>query len=39
MNKTEVLIIGGGIIGVSAAYFLAGKGVDVTLVERSGSHY
>jgi len=36
MNKTEVLIIGGGIIGVSAAYFLAGRGVDVTLVERSG---
>ena len=41
--KTDVLIIGGGVIGVSAAYALANAGVDVTLLEKgeisSGSSY
>ncbi len=41
--KTDVLIIGGGIIGVSAAYVLAKEGVAVTLLEKgaisSGSSY
>ena len=32
--KTDVLIIGGGVIGVSAAYALANAGVDVTLLEK-----
>jgi glycine/D-amino acid oxidase-like deaminating enzyme len=30
----EVVIIGGGIIGCSAAYYLAKRGVDVTLIEK-----
>jgi D-amino-acid dehydrogenase len=34
--KSSVLIIGGGIIGVSAAYFLAREGVSVTLVDARG---
>ncbi len=33
---TEVVIIGGGIVGTSAAAFLADAGVRVTLVEREG---
>ena len=40
---TDILIIGGGIIGVTAAYFLADAGVNVTLVEKgdiaAGSSY
>lgn len=32
--KTNILIIGGGIIGVSAAYVLANEGVNVTLLEK-----
>ncbi len=32
--RDEVLIIGGGIIGVSAAYFLARRGVVVTVIEK-----
>jgi len=40
---TDILIIGGGIIGVTAAYFLAEAGADVTLVEKgdiaAGSSY
>jgi D-amino-acid dehydrogenase len=40
---TDILIIGGGIIGVTAAYFLAEAGADVTLVEKGdiavGSSY
>jgi len=30
----DVLIIGGGVIGVCSAYYLASKGVDVALLER-----
>jgi len=40
---TDILIIGGGIIGVTAAYFLAEAGAGVTLVEKgdiaAGSSY
>ena len=32
--QTDVLIIGGGVIGVSAAYYLARAGVDVTLIDK-----
>jgi sarcosine oxidase subunit beta len=31
----QTIVIGGGIIGVSSAYYLARRGVDVTIVERS----
>ena len=34
MNKADVVIIGGGIIGASCAYFLSEKGLDIHLVER-----
>jgi len=35
LNKTaEVVVIGGGLIGSSAAYYLAKKGVKVTVIER-----
>jgi len=33
-RRTDVVVIGGGIIGVSAALFLAERGVDVTLCEK-----
>src|SRR5690349_856960 len=32
----RVLICGGGVIGVSIAYFLSGRGVAVTVIERAG---
>jgi glycine/D-amino acid oxidase-like deaminating enzyme len=35
MQKTEILIIGGGIAGVSIAYHLTHYGYAVTLLERS----
>lgn len=35
VEKTDILVIGGGIIGTSVAYFLSKSSVDVTLVERS----
>jgi D-amino-acid dehydrogenase len=42
-HQTEVLIIGGGVIGVCAAYYLTEQGRSVTLVEKSdicaGSSY
>lgn len=42
-QKTDVVIVGGGVVGVSAAYFLARKGTGVLLLEKgeiaSGSSY
>ena len=32
--EAEVVIIGGGIVGCSAAYYLARRGVQVTLIEK-----
>src|SRR5438445_3553508 len=32
----HVVICGGGVVGVCTAYFLARRGIDVTVVERSG---
>ena len=41
--KKPILIIGGGIIGISAAYYLAREGIAVTVIEKgevgSGSSY
>lgn len=34
MDKTDVLIIGGGAVGVCAAYYLRDAGYEVTLVDR-----
>ena len=36
MDKKRVIVIGGGILGVSHAYFLAKAGFSVTLLERKG---
>ena len=33
-NTSDVVIVGGGIIGVAAAYYLARGGIDVTLCEK-----
>ncbi|HEY4276834.1 MAG TPA: FAD-dependent oxidoreductase [Conexibacter sp.] len=33
--ETDVLIVGGGIAGVALAYYLAGEGVETTLIERA----
>ncbi len=35
-RKRDVIIVGGGVVGVSAAYFLAREGLDVLLLERGG---
>jgi glycine/D-amino acid oxidase-like deaminating enzyme len=35
LATTDVLVIGGGIIGVSAAYFLSRRGIDAALVEKA----
>ncbi|MXY98896.1 MAG: FAD-binding oxidoreductase, partial [Gemmatimonadetes bacterium] len=34
MDKTDVLIIGGGAVGVCAAFYLREAGYEVTLVDR-----
>ncbi len=34
LDKSSVVVVGGGIVGVTTAYFLAKKGHDVTLVEQ-----
>ncbi len=34
MIHADVLVVGGGLTGCSMAYFLAGEGVDVVLIER-----
>jgi sarcosine oxidase, subunit beta len=33
-QTTDVLIVGGGLAGAALAYYLAGEGIEVTLVER-----
>ena len=40
MPRPDVLIIGGGVIGASTAYYLAEQGTRVTLLERgrAGGH-
>lgn len=39
MQDADVLVVGGSLVGLSAAVFLAARGVRVTLVERhAGSH-
>jgi len=35
IENTEVLIIGGGVSGLSIGYFLAKEGMDVTVIEKS----
>lgn len=34
MDKFEVIVVGGGLAGLSAAYCLAKEGVEVLLIER-----
>jgi glycine/D-amino acid oxidase-like deaminating enzyme len=33
--ETDVVVVGGGLAGTAAAYYLAGEGIDVLLLERS----
>jgi len=35
INKTDVLIVGGGVIGCATAYYLSKNGVDVTVLEKA----
>ena len=35
MERTDILVIGGGIIGTSAAFFLSKGHLEITLVDRS----
>ena len=43
IHNTDVLVVGGGVIGVCSAYYLAKTGRSVTLIEQgdicSGSSY
>ena len=34
--SADVVIVGGGLVGASTAYFLAGEGIDCVVVERDG---
>src|SRR5207244_12221392 len=34
VDSTDVLIVGGGVLGCATAYYLACRGVDVLLIER-----
>ena len=36
LASTDVVVIGGGVIGAASAYYLTKAGVRVTLVERRG---
>ena len=35
-TSSDVIVIGGGVVGVCVAHFLQEKGVNVTVVEKSG---
>ena len=35
-HTADVVIVGGGLVGVATAYFLSGEGVDCVVVERDG---
>ncbi|GAB3001316.1 FAD-dependent oxidoreductase [Streptomyces pseudoechinosporeus] len=39
LDQADVVVVGGGIVGVSTAYFLATKGHDVVLLEQRGIAY
>lgn len=36
MARPDVVVIGGGVVGTAAAYFLGGEGANVVLLEREG---
>src|ERR1051326_9488324 len=36
MKFPDIVIVGGGVVGCAAAYFLAREGVSLTLLERDG---
>lgn len=38
-ERPDILIVGGGIIGTACAYYLAGEGLSVTLIERGEIGY
>ena len=35
-HKSEVVVVGGGIVGCAAAYYLTKEGARVTIIEREG---
>ena len=36
INRTEVVIVGAGVVGCATAYFLARQGIQVTVIEKEG---
>ena len=36
MTKERVVVVGGGVIGICCSYFLAKRGLRVTMIERNG---